>query len=364
MFNDERDQVLGLFNKLQAYWGTGKAYHTQNQPPVELNQHQPNHRFKAIGYSEIKSEEGNEHKFAVLVSITGNESQLNSMVLQFETNLKGLFGMNYTPKVESTKILPDNKALLTISVVDTNTNIKLPARQLILYLNQPDVKMQLNNVFMTKFIQLVPLHPPSKQEIDEYLKIVPQGIDELLWNQAKLNNPDPKKFIPVPLIGFQALNERLKLQEHETQQQRERLKLIVDDIENLERSVAVMKTKVDECKRKNVLLGNRVLSVMVWQMIRRRRVYPVQAHEDQLRAKLEGLQSEMTAPSKLKEKLNELLTKLKEMQSLQMGPSFNIDDSLIKQVKAHLSQEQEAIKHILSLTKNFPRNQAAKNFSK
>lgn len=364
MFNDERDQVLGLFNKLQAYWGTGKAYHTQNQSPVELNQHQPNHRFKAIGYSEIKSEDGNEHKFGVLVSTTGNESQLNSMVLQFENNLKGLFGMNYGPKVETTKILPDNKALLTFSVMDTNTNIKLPARQLILYLNQPDVKMQLNSVFMTKFIQLVPLHPPSKQEIDEYLKIVPQGIDELLWNQAKLNNPDPKKFIPVPLIGFQALNERLKLQEHETQQQRQRVELIVDDIENLERSVAVMKTKVDECKRKNVILGNRVLSVMVWQMIRRRRVYPIQAHEDQLRAKLEGLQAEMNAPSKLKGKLNDLMTKLKEMQSQQLGPSFNIDDSLIKHVKTHLADEQEAIKHLLSLVKNLPKSQTARHFSK
>lgn len=321
-----------------------------------MNQHQPNHRFKSIGYSEIKSEEGNENKFGVLVSVEGNESQLNSQVLQYETNLKSLFGVNYNPKVDSTKILPDSKALLTVSVIDSNTNIKLPARHLVLYLNQPNVKMQLSQVFVNKFIQLVPLHPPSKEEIDEYLKIVPQGIDELLWNQAKLNNPDPKKFIPVPLIGFQALNERFKLQEQETQQQRQRLRLIVGDIENLERAVAVMRTKVDERKRKNVILGNRVLSVMVWQVIRRQRIYPVQAHEDQLRAKLEGLQAELNDSSKLKSKLNDLMGKLKEMQNQTMVTSFTVDDSLIKEVKAYLSQEQEAIKHLLSLAKTLNKN--------
>ncbi|XP_015789470.1 nucleoporin p54 isoform X2 [Tetranychus urticae] len=355
MFNDERDQVLGLFNKLQAYWGTGKAFYMQGQAPIDLNQHQPNHRFKAIGYSKIKSEEASESKFGVVISMEGGESQMNTAILQYENNLKGLFGQNYVPKVEASKILPDNKAMLMITVTDTATNLKLPARQIILFLNQMNVKMQLPNVFQNKFCQLVPLHPPSKQEIDEYLKVVPAGIDELIWNQAKLNNPDPEKFIPVPLIGFAALNERFKLQEQEVQQQRLQLKLIMDEIENITKSIAVIKILVEECKRKNVLLSNRVLSLMVWQMVKRRRFYPVQAYEDQLRAKLEDLQREINEQGKLKSNLNDLMIKLKQLQNHQTAPSFTIDENLLKDVKSHLTQEQDAIQHLLSLVKNLPK---------
>jgi len=355
LFNDERDQILGQFNKVQAYWGVGKAYYAVNTQPLDLNQHLLPHRFKAIGFSEMKiGEDANEHKFGVLVEMEGNETQLNTTILQYESNLKLMFGVNYAPKVETTKTLPHNRALLTISVMDINTNIKLPAKQLILFLNQPNVKSQLNGAFLNKFVQLIPLHAPSKQEIEEYLRNVPQGIDQLLWNQAKLENPDPKKFIPVPLIGFAALNERFKLQEQETHQQRQRLKIMVNDIENLERNVAVMRAKLEECKRRNVNLGNRVLSVIVWQEIRAKRSLPVQAEEDQLRAKLESIQSELNAPTKFKGCLNEIMCRLRQMRSQQKGSSLAIDESVLKQVKAHLAQEQDAIKHLLSLVKTLP----------
>ena len=92
-----------------------------------------------------------------------NEQQLNTSILQYEANLKSMFGMNFNVKVENCKQLPENKALLCISVVDTNTNKKLPAFQLISFFNQPNAKQQLNNVFVNMFIELVPLQPPSKQ---------------------------------------------------------------------------------------------------------------------------------------------------------------------------------------------------------
>ena len=55
LFNDERDRILGEFNKLQAYWGTGKGFFAPNVAPVEFNQQQSTHKFKAIGFSEIKT---------------------------------------------------------------------------------------------------------------------------------------------------------------------------------------------------------------------------------------------------------------------------------------------------------------------
>ena len=179
--------------------------------------------------------------------------------------------MNFNVKVENCKQLPENRALLCISVVDTNTNKKLPAFQLISFLNQAHIKQQLNNAFLNNLFELVPLQRPSKQEIEDYLKVNPSGIDSALWEQAKKENPDAKKFIPVPFIGFAALNSRFKYQVQETEQQKLRLQIISDDINNLERDIAQMKAKLEECKRRNVTLGNRVLKTMIWQEIKRKK---------------------------------------------------------------------------------------------
>ena len=53
MFGDDRDNLLARWNLLQASWGIGKAYFTNNQQPVNLNSDNPLCRFKAIGYSAI-----------------------------------------------------------------------------------------------------------------------------------------------------------------------------------------------------------------------------------------------------------------------------------------------------------------------
>lgn len=53
------------------------------------------------------------------------------------------------------------------------------------------------------------------------------GIEPIVWKQAKLDNPDPEKLIPVPLIGFQELSRRMKCQEYETKQHQKRLDVII-----------------------------------------------------------------------------------------------------------------------------------------
>ena len=59
MFNDDRDNLLARWNLLQASWGVGKAYFSNNQQPAQLNNENPLCRFKAIGYSAIAKPGGN-----------------------------------------------------------------------------------------------------------------------------------------------------------------------------------------------------------------------------------------------------------------------------------------------------------------
>lgn len=46
LLGDERDSILAKWNQLQAYWGTGKGYYSNNNPPVDFTQENPFCRFK------------------------------------------------------------------------------------------------------------------------------------------------------------------------------------------------------------------------------------------------------------------------------------------------------------------------------
>lgn len=48
LLGDERDSIFAKWNQLQAYWGTGKGYYSNNNPPVEFTQENPFCRFKVI----------------------------------------------------------------------------------------------------------------------------------------------------------------------------------------------------------------------------------------------------------------------------------------------------------------------------
>ena len=54
-----------------------------------------------------------------------------------------------------------------------------------------------------------------------------EGIDGRIWQQAKLDNPDPERFIPVPMIGFNELHNRLKQQEQQTNLHQKKLDVSV-----------------------------------------------------------------------------------------------------------------------------------------
>ena len=52
----------------------------------------------------------------------------------------------------------------------------------------------------------------SKSDLEDYLSKPPNGIDARIWKQAVSDNPDSTKFIPVPLVGFKAIQSRVLAQ--------------------------------------------------------------------------------------------------------------------------------------------------------
>lgn len=353
IFGDSRDTVLGQLNRVQAMHGTGKAIYSANGANIQtfdLSQYPGTSRLKTVAYSELRRDE-DEDRIGVLVKYE-NEVNLKAAVLVYENNLKSIFN-NYPVKIDTTKILPGQRALMTFSVSDPMTQRKLPAAQLTAHLSNQSVKNQLPAVFQNNFIQMLTLNSMSKQEIEQYLSTAPSGLDATVWAQAKAKNPDPSRFIPVPLLGFDSLNERFKLEEQEVFQQKNRMKLICDSIFELEKSVEATKAKLEECRKRNAPLSVKVLRLMIAQELDHKRGTPVQPEEDALRARLESINIELNAPTKFRGCLNELMSSVRQMQTHKLhtssAPAFEMSAAVVAELKTHLKRESEAISHLLSI---------------
>lgn len=87
------------------------------------------------------------------------------------------------------------------------------------------------------------------------------GIDPRLWKQAQLDNPNPEKYIPVPVIGFGEVRWRMKCQEQETKLHQAFLDRVAEDIAELHRRHTATVAKIAEYRRKFLELEHRVLQV-------------------------------------------------------------------------------------------------------
>lgn len=135
---------------------------------------------------------------------------------------------------------------------------RIPAIDVYNCLNQPMTKPNVTNMGVTN---IVPLVHPDEDQLKEYLENPPKGIDPRLWLQAKKDNPNPSKFLPVPIIGFGELQWRIKCQENETETHKHYLAKVQQDLAELKQRHASTTTKIMEHKRKFAELSHRILQV-------------------------------------------------------------------------------------------------------
>lgn len=103
----------------------------------------------------------------------------------------------------------------------------------------------------------------SDDEVKSYLDNLPLGVNPVLWDQAKKNNPNTKKLIPVQIVGFQEINKRFRLQDDENKSQKNSLNIIVNSIESLNDRNKILRSKIDQFKARNEDLEQRTLKVWI-----------------------------------------------------------------------------------------------------
>eukprot|EP00075_Anas_platyrhynchos_P022612 XP_027311865.1 nucleoporin p54 isoform X2 [Anas platyrhynchos] len=355
LLGDERDAILAKWNQLQAFWGTGKGYFNNNIAPVEFTQENPFCRFKAVGYSLMPNNK-DEDGLVVLV-FNRKETDIRSQQQQLVESLHKILGGNQTltVNIEGVKTMPDDQTEVIIYVVERSpngTSRRVPATTLYAHFEQANIKSSLQQLGVSLSMARTELSPA---QVKQLLQNPPAGVDPIIWEQAKVDNPDPDKLIPVPMVGFKELLRRLKVQDQMTKQHQTRLDIISEDISELQKNQTTTMAKIAQYKRKLMALSHRTLQVLIKQEIQRKSGYAIQADEEQLRVQLDTIQCELNAPTQFKGRLNELMSQIRMQNhfgAVRAEERYYIDADLLREIKQHLKQQQEGLSHLISIIKD------------
>ncbi|XP_037548169.1 nucleoporin p54 isoform X1 [Nematolebias whitei] len=354
LLGDERDSILAKWNQLQAYWGTGKGYYSNNNQPVDFTQENPFCRFKAVGYSCIpvsKDEDG-----LVVLMLNKKEADVRAQQQQLVESLHKVLGSNQTltVNVEGVKSLPNDQTEVIIYVVERSpngTSKRIPASTLFSCLEQANIKVQLTQIGVVMSVTRTELTPAQLKQL---LQNAPAGVDPIIWEQAKVDNPEPERLIPVPMVGFKELLRRLQIQEQMTKQHQTRVDIISNDISELQKNQATTVAKIAQYKRKLMDLSHRVLQVLIKQEIQRKSGYAIQVDEEHLRVQLDTIQSELNAPTQFKGRLNELMSQIRMQNhfgAVRSEERYSVDADLLREIKQHLKQQQDGLSHLIGVIK-------------
>lgn len=266
------------------------------------------------------------------------------------TGLNSIFGNkpNLTINVNDIQSISESKSQVTISVEEksqmSNELKRLPSSDVANYLNQPMPKSQLNNFGIEK---IIPLLPPDEDQLREYLQNPPYGIDARIWQQAQIDNPDPSKFIPVPIMGNNELKARIKCQENETEMHTLYLKKIEKDLSDLKQRHMNATAKIIEYRRRIAKLSHLILKVIVKQEITRKIDETLLPEEELIRSKLENIQSMVIPPNEFKGRLNELVAQMKihlnQWYDTGILNEYSLDEESSEEMKKFLTMQQKAM---------------------
>ncbi|XP_025084841.1 nucleoporin p54-like isoform X2 [Pomacea canaliculata] len=359
IFGDERDAIIARWNQLQACWGSGKGYFNQSGGFVEFKPDNPFCRFKAVGYHVIPT--GRNEDGLVALVLNKKENDVSSVQQQVvDTITRILARPTLSVCVEGIRPMPEDRTELIIYVIERPAQgpaKRVPAQELCNFFQQQAQWSQLTSQLAAE--RILPKMGWTPEQIKEYLNNPPAGIDPLLWRQAKLDNPDPDRLVPVPMVGFRELQRRLKHQQEETKLHQQRLDVMAGDLSELQTQHSQTLAKLDDYKRKHLELGHRLLKVIVKQEICRKLGYAIQAEEETLKVQLEQLQVELNHPTQFKGRLNELMSQIRMQSQAGLGwgePAYQMDTHMQAEIKQILKQQQEGLQHLIDIIKTDSEN--------
>eukprot|EP01102_Stenamoeba_stenopodia_P017543 TRINITY_DN6308_c0_g1_i1.p1 TRINITY_DN6308_c0_g1~~TRINITY_DN6308_c0_g1_i1.p1 ORF type:complete len:399 (-),score=129.34 TRINITY_DN6308_c0_g1_i1:42-1238(-) len=176
--------------------------------------------------------------------------------------------------------------------------------------------------------------------------------NDVFWNRAMADNPDPTTLVPVRICGFNGLEDRIKQQKKAIETTENVLQEAKKKIDELERQLEAQRDSLEEHRRVNVQLAQKTLGIMTKLEVLRSKGYPIHPDEDAFRGKLENLQRELSQPTQFKGRLNELNSLVRMQEELSPQISQPLEDDDLSNLFKYLSQQTEGVKLLVEVIKN------------
>ncbi|XP_008468161.1 probable nucleoporin Nup54 [Diaphorina citri] len=351
IYGDERDLILAKFNMLMAFAGIGKGYFNQNQS-VDYSPNTDLYKFTSVVYNSKPSSTNKDS--LIYINLSKKLDQVLAEESTLVSSLSQVLGSkpNMTIIIDSIFLVDTDKTRVLFYVNEkqgSGANKRVSNTEVVNYLLQPAPKQQLAalGVYDVNVYQTL-----DEDTVNQYLEQPPPGINAILWKNAVRDNPDPEKFIPVPIVGFEGIKQRIKLQEEESKMQTAFLNKLASRISDLnneyEKSVATIATY-----KQNILsLNNRLLKVIVKQEITRDIGLALNPTEELIRSDFENISAMINNSSyNFKSKISEMLSKIKLQSnsfSMSQQEKYVMDSGVLEEIRTIFRMEQNAIQTLLS----------------
>lgn len=170
--------------------------------------------------------------------------------------------------VDSVRAVETELTAVTITAYEQSKG-RVSATTLFKFLNQPDKLSALQMRLQCK--KIFPLVTSSKADREKFLNTPPGGFDPNLWRQVSnlkysinilhfqgvRSNPDPERFLPQPIYGFDKVAERKRMQVNSKAAHATILNEYVERLKKIEGDVSRFKSHLQNNKRQNRELFHR-----------------------------------------------------------------------------------------------------------
>lgn len=176
------------------------------------------------------------------------------------------------------------------------------------------------------------------------LQIVRLYASQLCGHRRKKTNPDPRNYVPVHGVGFEALQTRNKEADKAVEEFTKILQGIKTKLDEMKQLQMQHTFKIEQLRREHCTLSNRLLKVMSTVEIDRARGYGLMIQEVDFHKKLQQMDRRLEKPGQFR-------SKVKEMESLvsreggegALDSGLAVDQNSSKDLFEFLQTQKEAI---------------------
>eukprot|EP00611_Tribonema_gayanum_P019251 TRINITY_DN3293_c0_g1_i1.p1 TRINITY_DN3293_c0_g1~~TRINITY_DN3293_c0_g1_i1.p1 ORF type:complete len:318 (-),score=55.67 TRINITY_DN3293_c0_g1_i1:1518-2471(-) len=144
----------------------------------------------------------------------------------------------------------------------------------------------------------------------------PPFIDQAAWDQAERDNPQPEDCVPVPVLGFKALHERLRHQQEHAMSLKSSVKTLQGTVQALQQAAHKATGDLEHARRTQGKQATRFLRLLGMIEVLRGVDCPLQPEEVQLLQRLEQVERSMAVPQR----------QLNEMNSAEMQAGIGVGE--------------------------------------